>query len=112
MTKRKNKVMGWNHIIVEGFCMRLSSPKKDKCVYEIISMEPYKSKKIKNPLYDPKYKIPKKPSYCKDRICVGCLMNDCPHLAIGECPPKVHGYIDDMMRDMWDNKEDEEWNNG
>jgi len=103
------KKPGWNHIIVEGFCMRTTSPKKDKYVYELVSMEPYKTKKIKNPSYDPKYKIPKRPTYCKNKVIDICLMNECPHLAIGDSTLKVKAYMAKCMKELWDNPEDETW---
>ena len=70
--------------------MRTNSPKKDKYVYRLISTEPYKTEKIKNPMYDPKYKVPKKPNYCKNKITENCLMNDCYHLAIGAVDEKSY----------------------
>jgi len=101
--------IGWNHIIVEGFCMRKTSPKKHKYVYEIISINPYKTRKLKNPQYDKNYKTPRKPSYCKNRVTEICLMKECPYLAISETPNKTRTFITDCMKELWDNPYDERW---
>lgn len=84
--KKIRGYMNWNHIILEGFCCRKFSCKKDKYIYELIDVDKWKTKKVKNPNYDPKYKVPKKPKYCKGKICQDCFFEKCPHLGIGELP--------------------------
>jgi len=78
--------IGWNHIILEGFCCREYNCKKGKYVYEfyIDDKKELRTKKVKNSCYDPKYKTPRKPKYCKDRINQDCYFKKCPHLGIGE----------------------------
>jgi len=78
--------MGWNHIILEGFCFRKLNNKKNKYNYRVVSTEPFKTEKIKNPKYDSNYKVPKKPKYCKNKICNDCWENDCPYLATATVP--------------------------
>lgn len=74
--------MKWTHIIIEAFCSRKYSNCKYKYQYEVIdpSKDVFKTKKIPNPDYDPKYRTPRKPSYCKNRLCYTCLEKHCPHL--------------------------------
>jgi len=91
-------VRGWSHIILEGICTRHISREKDKYNYRIKDTEeiPWKFEKVKNPYYDPKYKVPKKPKYCKSRICYDCFDNDCPYLGISKPPDDE--YKDIMMK--------------
>lgn len=85
----------WTHIIIEGYCVRTWSTKKDKFIYKVISAKEFKTEKIKNPEYDSKYKIPKKPHYCPSRLRYICLEKDCPHFA----------YTDALEEDyFWMNK--------
>jgi len=72
--------MKWSHIILEGFCGRKWSISKDKYLYRHEGTDK-PLKKIPNPKYDPNYKTPRKPSYCKNKICYTCYERDCPHLA-------------------------------
>jgi hypothetical protein len=83
--------IGWNHIIIEGYCFRTTSIKKGKYCYELL--EGGKTKKIPNKDYDPKYKTPKKPKFCKDKICQDCYFNDCPHLGTSEVPDEDYKMI-------------------
>ena len=80
--------MKWNHIVLEGFCTRKLSIKKDKYHYRLIDTKTLKTVKIDNKDYDPDYKTPKKPSYCKNRINQDCFFKNCPYLGIGEPPEK------------------------
>ena len=36
--------------------------------------------KVKNPMYKPNFKVPKKPRYCKNRITVDCINHKCKFL--------------------------------
>ena len=74
--------MKWTHIIIEAYCGRKWSPCKSKYHYRIIgtSKDVFKTKKILNPKYDPAYRTPRKPSYCKNEVCYTCLEKECPHL--------------------------------
>lgn len=76
----------WNHIILEGFCTRTYSSEKNKYVYKLVDLGEWKTEKIPNPEYNKEYKTPRKPKYCKDKICQACYFKSCPHLAIGEVP--------------------------
>jgi len=75
-------VRGWSHIILEGFCTRHLSEEKDKYVHEIVSIEPFKTIKKKNPKYDPKYRTPRKPKYCINAVCNICWEKECPYLGL------------------------------
>ena len=82
----KKKNGGWNHAIIELYCARKWSSKKDKYMYEMVFNKKGKLtdsfKKIPNKEYDPKYKTPKKPSFCPGETPEYlCLEKDCPHLA-------------------------------
>lgn len=70
----------WTHIILEAYCARKWSDKKDKYWYEAIDAKKFKTKKAPNPYYDPKYRTPKKPSYCPNIPQYICLEKECPHL--------------------------------
>ena len=74
--------MNWNHIILEGFCTRKLTCEKQKYFYELISTTPWKTKKIENKCYNPNYKTPRKPRYCKNRVSNHCWEKDCPHLGL------------------------------
>ena len=75
--------MKWTHIVIEAYCCRKYSPCKSKYHYRVIdpSKNIFKTKKVPNPDYDPKYKTPRKPSYCKNEVCYICLEKECPYLA-------------------------------
>jgi len=94
-------VRGWNHIVFEGYCMRHVSCKKDKYNYKIIDTETFKTEKVDNPYYDPEYKVPKKPKYCKKRVCYTCFQNDCPHLGIAEPPKKEYKKIMKKINELY-----------
>jgi len=93
--------MGWNHIILEGFCCRKLSDKKDKYIYQMKSGE--KLKKVPNPNYDSQYKIPKKPKFCRDRVGQICYFESCPHLGTGDLPKddyqKIMKFINTLYKD-------------
>ena len=93
-----DKVEGWSHIVLEGFCMRHCSCSKDKYHYRVIDYDshPWKTEKINNLCYDPNYRTPKKPKYCRNMICKDCWDNDCPHL--GTSTPDDDEYEDIMKK--------------
>jgi len=91
--------IGWNHIILEGFCMRKLSTKKDKYMYELV--DGFKTKKILNVEYDPKYRTPKKPKFCEDRICQVCFFKDCPHLATADLGEKEYKEIMKKINEVY-----------
>ena len=73
--------MNWSHVIIEVYCARTWSSKKDKYHYKAIDLKKAKFEKELNPSYDPNYRIPKKPSYCPNSPKYICLEKNCPHLA-------------------------------
>jgi len=78
------KQMGWNHIILEGFCAKNWSNKSNKWVYGWAgNKNPENRGKHPNPEYDPTYVRPGFPDFCKKRVCYTCYEKDCPHLAMG-----------------------------
>ena len=79
--------MNWNHIILEGFCLR-QSMKPGKFIYKVIDTKTLKVEKIPNPFIKKgvKYRTPKKPRFCLNKICYDCFENNCPHLAVGRPP--------------------------
>jgi len=88
--------MVWTHIIIEGYCSRKLSCKKDKYVY---TWEKGKlSQKIKNSRYDPKYKTPKKPKYCKDIPNYLCLENHCPHFGYTDAEKRVYLHLNRLYK--------------
>ena len=82
--------MDWDHLIFEGYCTRKYTTKKHKYNQEIISFDPLKTKKILNPDYDPKYRSPRKPSYCKNKVCYTCWEKNCPHLGMSPVDEETH----------------------
>jgi hypothetical protein len=79
--------MGWNHIILEGFCARKWDYHKccDPHIYGWSGNEdPEKRGTLPNPDYDPSVTCPPRPEFCKKRICYECYNNDCEFLAIGK----------------------------
>lgn len=73
---------GWDYIVLEGFCFRCSSDEKHKYVYEVESTNPWRTKQMPNPNFNPNYKTPRKPRYCKNKISNICYENECPHLGL------------------------------
>ena len=71
--------MGWTHIILEAYCARKWSDKKDKYMYEVVNWKKFKTKKVPNSRYDPNYRTPKKPNYCPNLPQYICLEKNCPH---------------------------------
>ena len=69
--------MQWNHLIFEGYCDRKWSLKGSKHFVALDSNE-----KIPNKAYDPKYKTPRKPAYCKNVICHICWEKHCKFLSM------------------------------
>lgn len=93
--------IGWNHIILEGYCMRKLSTKKDKYIYEIVDLEKFKTQKIPNKEYDSNYKTPKKPKFCEDRICQVCFFKNCPHLATADLDEKEYNKIKRKINEVY-----------
>ena len=93
--------IGWSHIILEGYCMRKLSTKKDKYMYEIVDSKDLRTKKVKNEEYDPNYKTPKKPKFCKDRICQVCFFEECPHLATSDLDEKEYNKIMKKINEVY-----------
>lgn len=81
----------WIHIILEGYCTRKYSTKKDKYVYECTNPKKMELKKIPNKDYDPNYRTPKKPSYCIDVPRFICLEKNCKHF--GYCDAELEDYL-------------------
>jgi hypothetical protein len=78
--------MGWNHIILEGFCAKNwdYNGKSSKWIYGWEgNKNPEDRGKKPNPDYDPDIKKPEWPDFCKKHICYTCYEKDCPNLAIG-----------------------------
>jgi len=73
--------MNWGHLVFEAYCCRKMTIKKDKYFYKVINGDFNKTEKVLNSNYDPKYRTPQKPKYCKDKVCYTCWENNCPHLA-------------------------------
>lgn len=101
--------MKWNHILVEGFCSRVWDwrGKHSKYLYILDTEKDYtfdKPEKRRNPNYDPKVKKPKRPKYCKKKICIDCI--GCKHLAYSEVDDEllkrfkkmVHEYFEEENR--------------
>ena len=79
--------MGWNHIILEGFCAKNwdYNNKHGKWVYGWEGNEnPENRGKLPNPHYDPEAKKPEWPDFCKKHICYTCYKKDCQYLAVGQ----------------------------
>lgn len=79
--------MGWNHIILEGFCAKNWDYNKlsSKFHYKFDKDKDIKDwEKTPNPHYDPEAKKPEWPDFCKKRICYTCYKNDCQYLAVGQ----------------------------
>jgi len=92
----------WNHIVIEGFCLRGLSEKRHKYNYKVIDSKEFKTERIDNPHYDPNYKMPRRPSYCKRKICYTCLVNNCPHFGYSECEKDEEEEIMRFIADMYD----------
>jgi hypothetical protein len=79
--------MGWNHIILEGFCGKNFeyNDKHSKWVYGWEGNEkPEDRGKHPNPHYDPNVKKPEWPEFCVKHICYTCYEKDCEYLMAGE----------------------------
>lgn len=90
--------IGWSHIILEGFCMRKTSPKKDKYLYRGVSLDPLKTERIPNREYDLNYKTPRKPKFCKNRICFTCLEKSCKYLAFCDAEKEDYKHMDKFYK--------------
>jgi len=86
----------WTHLILEAICMRKFGKyeKGSKYCYEIVDLKNFKTKKILNTKYDPKYRTPKMPSYCPMRKNKSsspkyvCFDRNCPFLGLTEASEK------------------------
>jgi hypothetical protein len=105
LSLRRKERPPWNHVIIEGYCMRGLSCERYKYNYRVIDMEhfPWQYEKVENPCYNPKYRVPKRPKYCKKKICYICLENGCPHFGYSDCEEdeleKIMEFIDEMYKD-------------
>lgn len=79
--------------------MRKTSLKKDKHLYRVISFDPLKTEKIPNKEYDPDYRTPRKPRFCKGRICFTCLEKNCKHFAFCESEEDVCKHMGGFYRE-------------
>jgi len=103
----KEERPNWDHIVIEGFCLRGLSCNKDEYHYKVVDFgddnTDWKTERIKNPCYDPDYKEPEIPEYCKNKVCYTCLVNNCPHFGYSECEEdeeeEIMGFIYDMYED-------------
>ena len=103
--------MKWNHILIEGFCARMWGyhSKSSKHVYKLKKIEnpdlPLDWEKEPNPKYDPKVKKPRRPKYCKKKICIECIK--CKHLAYGEVPDDFLKRFKDMTHQYFQEEHDD-----
>lgn len=88
----------WNHIILEAFCARKWSCKKDEYYHKLEGDGSFT--KIKNKGFDSKYRTPRKPSYCKNVPQYVCLEKDCPHLAYANVDKEDY----DLFMNVWKKK--------
>ena len=77
-------MLPWTHIILEAYCARKWSEKKDKYRHRVIDLDKLKTRRIPNPDYNHNYKTPKKPVYCPNLPQYLCLKKNCPHLAYAD----------------------------
>ena len=64
--------------------MRGTALEKGKYIYRLVDAKTLRTKRAPNPFYDPNYKTPRKPSYCKGKVCFTCFDKNCPHLAVAD----------------------------
>ncbi|MCK4327524.1 MAG: hypothetical protein KAW41_03535 [Candidatus Diapherotrites archaeon] len=83
--------MCWTHVIIEAYCARKWSTKKGKYVY--LMEDDGSFTKVKNTSYDPNYRTPRKPSYCKGIPNYICLEKNCPHLAYANAQPADYKFL-------------------
>jgi len=83
--------MFWTHIILEAYCMRKVSDAK--CKHRCKWLKNGSFEKIENEDYDPNYRVPRKPGYCKSRPNYVCLENDCPHLAYTDAEESDYKFL-------------------
>ena len=76
--------MQWNHLICEGYCCRKWSLKKSKYFVDVVTNE-----KIPNKVYDSNYKTPRKPKYCKNKVCFTCWEKHCKFLVMTSVDEKT-----------------------
>lgn len=69
----------WTTVILEAYCLRTAAGalKKSKHFTDL------QGNKIKNRHYDPKFKTPRKPSYCPGMPQYICLEKNCPFFTFG-----------------------------
>ncbi|MFH1587145.1 MAG: hypothetical protein ABID38_04770 [Candidatus Diapherotrites archaeon] len=85
--------MGWTHIILEAYCARKWSDKKDKYWYEVVDLKKFKTKKAPNPHYNANYRTPRKPNYCPNAPRYICLEKNCPHLTYTDALEKDYLFL-------------------
>jgi hypothetical protein len=103
------KVEGWNHILVEGYCVVNADyfNKRPKYVYGWESNEDPESRgKPPNPYYDPNIKTNEKPPWCNGHVGISCLESDvphkmCPHLAYCGVEKKIKKKFQKMIHKMY-----------
>ena len=83
--------MVWAHIVLEAYCTRKWSTKKGKYLYRM--EEDGSFTKIGNKDYDPSYRTPRKPSYCRGIPGYICLEKGCPHLAYTNAEPADYKFL-------------------
>ena len=71
--------MEWTTVILEAYCLKDYA--KQPKYHVAVDTETGKTENIRNPGYDSKQKVPRKPSYCPGSPQYICLEKDCPHFA-------------------------------
>ena len=90
--------MNWTHLIFEAYCGRKWDIKGVRSKYHYGFDD---GKKILNENYNPKdptYKTPRKPSYCKDEVCLNCWKKDCKHLILDPVDDEDYNAFMDFYR--------------
>ena len=95
------KVSGWNHILIEGYCM-VNMEYFRKCSKWLSTFDINKDiddwEKTPNPDYDPNIKPNEKPSWCSGHVGISCLESDKPHKA---CPYLAHCEVEDDLKERF-----------
>jgi len=79
------------------------SLKPGKFIYKIVSTNPYKAIKLPNPQRKKgiKYRMPRKPRYCLNKICYECFEHSCPFLATGRPPDDEYKKIMKKIAELY-----------
>lgn len=96
-SKKEDASDCWTHIILEAYCMRKLSDKKDKYYYAV-DRETREHKKVPNPKYDPTYKTPRKPQFCPNMPQYICLEKDCPHFGYSDADKEEYRFLSKRYR--------------